>query len=88
MELMKIKWAFASVVRRAVKCFKCGERGHFKRECMKPPQYGNQNPFRNRTNQSNQNSNHNNNVKRAMVPIENANQAGSSNTNNTRALVV
>ncbi|KAF5784573.1 putative transcription factor interactor and regulator CCHC(Zn) family [Helianthus annuus] len=116
MELMDIKWVFASAVRwakdfmertgrtslesnkdtkysfdkEAVKCFRCGERGHFKRESTKPPQYGNQNPFRNRTNQSNQNSNHNNNnnTERAMVLVGISNQVGSSNANNTKALVV
>ncbi|KAJ0570993.1 putative transcription factor interactor and regulator CCHC(Zn) family [Helianthus annuus] len=109
MELMDIKWTFASAVRRAkdfmertgrtslesnkdtkydfdkqaVKCFRCGERGHFKHECTRPTQYGNQNPFRNQTNQSNQTSN---NTDRAMVPVGNSNQAGFSNANNTRAL--
>ncbi|MFS7927496.1 putative transcription factor interactor and regulator CCHC(Zn) family [Helianthus anomalus] len=43
--------------KEVVKCFRCGERGHFKCKCTKPTQYGNQNPFRNQTNQSNQNSN-------------------------------
>ncbi|KAJ0942355.1 putative transcription factor interactor and regulator CCHC(Zn) family [Helianthus annuus] len=63
MELIDIKWAFTSDVRRAkdfmertgrtnpesnkdtpygfekrkVTCFKCREKGHFKRECTKPP---------------------------------------------------
>ncbi|KAJ0735193.1 putative transcription factor interactor and regulator CCHC(Zn) family [Helianthus annuus] len=70
-ELIDIKWAFASAVRRAkdfmektekltwraerilhtvfdkgmVTYFNCRENGHFKRECMKPPQQGNQYPF-------------------------------------------
>ncbi|KAM0038592.1 putative transcription factor interactor and regulator CCHC(Zn) family [Helianthus debilis subsp. tardiflorus] len=108
MDLMDIKWAFASAVRRAkdfmertgrtsleskkdtkyrfdkqaVKCFNCGERGHFKKECTRPAQHGNQNPFRNQGNQQNQNRNN----ERTLIPVNNQNQAGPSNAN--QALVV
>ncbi|KAF5771650.1 putative transcription factor interactor and regulator CCHC(Zn) family [Helianthus annuus] len=110
MDLMDIKWAFASAVRRAkdfmertgrtsleskkdtkygfdkqaVKCFNCGARGHFKWECTKPAQHGNQNPFRNQGNQQNQTQPRNN--ERALMPANNTHQAGPSNNN--RALVV
>ncbi|KAF5808686.1 putative transcription factor interactor and regulator CCHC(Zn) family [Helianthus annuus] len=113
MDMMDIKWAFASAVRRAkdfmertgrtslerkkdskyrfdkqsVKCFNYGERGHFKRECTKPAQHGNQNPFRNQGNQGNeQNQNQNRNNERTLMPVNNPNQAGASNAN--QALVV
>ncbi|MFS7928978.1 hypothetical protein Hanom_Chr04g00327131 [Helianthus anomalus] len=58
--------------------------GHLRRECTKPAQQGNQNPFRNQGNQPNQNQTRNN--KRALIPVNNYHQAGPSNNN--RALVV
>ncbi|KAM0035157.1 putative transcription factor interactor and regulator CCHC(Zn) family [Helianthus debilis subsp. tardiflorus] len=93
-DMMDIKWAFASAKdtkygfdKQSVKCFKCGERGHFKRECTKPAQNGNQNPFKNQSNQGNQqNQNQNRNNERTLMPVNNPNQAGTSNAN--QALVV
>ncbi|KAF5808199.1 putative transcription factor interactor and regulator CCHC(Zn) family [Helianthus annuus] len=53
--------------KRMVTWFNCIENAHFKRECPKPPQQGNQYPF-NRLQTSN-------NKERAMVPANNANRA-------------
>ncbi|MFS7955818.1 putative transcription factor interactor and regulator CCHC(Zn) family [Helianthus anomalus] len=49
-----------------VTSFNCRERGHFKRDCTKPPLQGNQNPF---------NRNRVANNEREMVPTNNANRA-------------
>ncbi|MFS7966241.1 putative transcription factor interactor and regulator CCHC(Zn) family [Helianthus anomalus] len=70
--------------KKVVKCFNCREQGHFKRQCTKPAQHGNQNPFRNQCNQQNHNQTRNN--ERALMPANNTHQAGP--LNNNRALVV
>ncbi|KAM0062627.1 putative transcription factor interactor and regulator CCHC(Zn) family [Helianthus debilis subsp. tardiflorus] len=49
MELMDIKWCLASVLRRfdksKVTCFRCREKGHFKRECKNREASSAHNPF-------------------------------------------
>ncbi|KAF5810684.1 hypothetical protein HanXRQr2_Chr04g0172481 [Helianthus annuus] len=83
MDLMDIKWAFASAVRRAKDFME--RTGRTSLESKKDTKYGsawNQNPFRNQGNQQNQNRNN----ERTLIPVNNPSQAGPSNAN--QALVV
>ncbi|KAJ0836772.1 hypothetical protein HanRHA438_Chr16g0770771 [Helianthus annuus] len=90
MEMMDIKWAFASAVRRAKDFMERTGRTSLERKkdtkygFDKPPQHGNQNPFRGQGNRANQNQVRNN--ERTLVPVNNSSQAGPSNAN--QALVV
>ncbi|KAM0006361.1 hypothetical protein Hdeb2414_s0176g00823871 [Helianthus debilis subsp. tardiflorus] len=89
MEMMDIKWAFASAVRRAKDFME--RTGRTSLESKKDTKYGfdkqahgNQNPFRGQGNRANQNQARNN--ERTLVPVGNQSQTGPSNAN--QALVV
>ncbi|KAJ0850124.1 hypothetical protein HanPSC8_Chr13g0576941 [Helianthus annuus] len=89
MDLMDIKWAFASAVRRAKDFMERTGRTSLEskkdtKECTKPAQHGNQNPFRNQSNQQNQNRNN----ERTLIPVNNQSQAGPSNANQVLMVLV
>ncbi|MFS7987905.1 putative transcription factor interactor and regulator CCHC(Zn) family [Helianthus anomalus] len=94
MELMDIKWAFASAVRRAEDFMARTGRNSLEgkkdtkalRECTRPTKQGNHNPFRNQTRTSNVNAQSENQDRRIVAVNNNQNQSGPSNSN--RALTV